>query len=1020
MTDTSPAIPEEWIQAEEAAKAHVQLLNESAFRAWETVAVTVDSGVLEPLRVIVKQALTAHEDLLNALEDGTNWRRAVAYRGSVASDVLSPIHSELSRQNRGKALGTRILQVFETLEPLVAAAPPDITLPLPPTVTVRTNKNLSAPSGRTVALGVLCRQHVEVRLGRLLAERHRQLQEHAACLAGRLELAFTEWTHAFLAEEQQMNKPDFHRPSLVQEIWGVAVSDDGGGDLLSHAQKLQTALVATLAECTVPAFEMQNKLQEAASALEQDLAHAGVYRSRNKISWRSGDQPVAQVQTLMERRTTWHGEVVDRLAMNGHLMMFRHTWVEIGDAFLHDVAETILRPVWQTFGAAITKLEETEALVEALCHDAETSQSTEHLPKSLKALQVQTLETLREDLATIPGFLSVGDAGWEVLQTRLRTLPEELFLHSPAHEGGRSWTLKMQQIVRENLQPFAELLAEPADAFWKESLRVWRASEQVLHVVKFNTDAALDILSSRGGELEAIGDVRELATGGLRRAADNLTSFGDSLKTPWKSFAVNVFQLLHDEWVALHRSLQAEAFLEEQWVSLQLHLRRTLQRLPRHAKAYWERYVQAGWRLVRYGRSRARTLIEQGRSAIGVAETSGEKLLSSVDALSPAGIKALQQEFPLVYRKLFSFGSLREASLLKGRDADMQRIDRHFRRWRTGYAAGALVLPMPQGSGRTSLLNAVATALAKEASVHKIALNERLSSTDVFAEKIAEKLGLRASSLERLEAELLAIPRVEPARVCLIDNLEHLLIRSAGGSAFLERILVFFSRTDSRVCWISTMGDVAWRYLERTRHTAVGLVTAWQPALPSRSMLTDIILSRHRCSGMSLRFVDYETLLSPLAKRRLGRARTPEARHELLQELYFQRIFQHSGTNIMLALFYWLRCARFEAEDNLLALRPVEPLGFRFFASFDMARAFTMSAFLFHKSLTIAEHNRIFQMADADSIYLLESLLNLRLLVASSSLEEGHTRIKADGRYSLHPMILHPTMLLLRERNILY
>ena len=79
-----------------------------------------------------------------------------------------------------------------------------------------------------------------------------------------------------------------------------------------------------------------------------------------------------------------------------------------------------------------------------------------------------------------------------------------------------------------------------------------------------------------------------------------------------------------------------------------------------------------------------------------------------------------------------------------------------------------------------------------------------------------------------------------------------------------------------------------------------------------------------------------------------------------------------------------------------------------------------MNAFLFHKTLTVSEHNRIFNMTDSETIYLLESLLNLRLLVAASENGETHTRIRPDERYRLHPLILHPTTQLLRERNIIY
>ena len=109
----------------------------------------------------------------------------------------------------------------------------------------------------------------------------------------------------------------------------------------------------------------------------------------------------------------------------------------------------------------------------------------------------------------------------------------------------------------------------------------------------------------------------------------------------------------------------------------------------------------------------------------------------------------------------------------------------------------------------------------------------------------------------------------------------------------------------------------------------------------------------------------------------------------------------------------------------MLTIQPIEALSFRFFESFDMARAFTLKAFLLHNTLTLEEHNRIFRMTGAESTYLLESLLNLRLIEpcrmdARRDAAGNPNRIFPDERYRLHPLILHRTFQLLRERNIIH
>ena len=1017
MSDLLRPVPERWRQAEAEAKSHIKLLNDTVLRMWEPVAITVVSGILEPFLLAVKQAISVHATLTESFSEKVNWKKVTTYRIEAARSVLGLIREDLERQNKGSMLGGAYLSLFEALDPIVSGAPGETTLPPSSKESTLTGSRTDALRERKVSVRTLFRNHVHGRLGRLIESHHRQLQEYMAGVVGLLESGFTEWVHGILDTESKIDRQHFRSPDLIPEAWETEIPGAKEG-LIEHAEKLQNTLESIVEESSMPDIEMHDSLMEVATAFEEELDQAGVYQRQLVKIRMPTETPQAMVRGLMKRRTVWHAEVVDRMKMGGCLLNLRSNSVKIGEKLLRDVDETTLGPVRKAFGEAIEELSSAEEKVQSLCREAEVSLDTAMLGDSMKSLQEDTLKVLRHLLTALPGFLNVEEMVRTSTEAYLQALPETLSLHNLERKAVRSRVLNMRRVVEESVLQVDDSFGETSDTFRTEFTRVWRTSEQVIHVVKSNIDLAIDVLSNSEGAKQDIENVCELASGGLHRAEQNLSSLREALNGPWKTFESAVFDHFHDQWASLHLSLKPEVLLEEQWVNLQLGLRRGLRRLPREINRFWDRHVRRGWRLARYGRNRVRTLIEQGRSAIGVTEASREVPSSSVDALSPAGIQELRKRFPLVYRKLFSFEALRDNSMLKGRDADLQKIESHFRRWKSGFAAGALVLPMPQGSGRTSLLNVLTANLCKESNVQIIHLNARLT-TDGFARKIAGVFGLEESSLDRLEARLLASPRAEPARVCLIDNLEHLMIRSLNGSETFERVLIFFSRTDSKVCWISTIGDVAWHYMEKTRFSAVGLVTSWHPLAPSALMLAEIILSRQQFTGMALKFEELPPG-SDRMRRRLRRARTPEARQEQLEADYFKRLYQFSGSNLMLALYYWLRHARYNSEESFLTIRSVEPLNFRFFASFDMARAFSMNAFLFHKTLTVSEHNRIFNMTDSETIYLLESLLNLRLLVAASENGETHTRIRPDERYRLHPLILHPTTQLLRERNIIY
>ncbi|MGI9174092.1 MAG: hypothetical protein ACR2GR_02075 [Rhodothermales bacterium] len=153
-------------------------------------------------------------------------------------------------------------------------------------------------------------------------------------------------------------------------------------------------------------------------------------------------------------------------------------------------------------------------------------------------------------------------------------------------------------------------------------------------------------------------------------------------------------------------------------------------------------------------------------------------------------------------------------------------------------------------------------------------------------------------------------------------------------------------------------------------------------------------------------------------RQRLRAAKTPEARQAVLQSDYFDRLYRLTGQNVMLALFYWLRSSDF-GEDGVLQVHPVQPLSFAFLSHFDLSRAFTLKALLHHNTLTLDEHNRIFRMEDEESIFILESLLNLRMIeLVPGGAQADQDRIHPGARYRLNPLLLHPVTEYLRTQHI--
>ena len=1088
-----PEAPPEpaWVEAEAEVRALVERLDETMQAEWRTWMKGVASDVLDPLKAIVQQLAATHRRLVEEAAFGEAdtppealWSRAAAYRQAAAETVMAPLPGFLARRKFGDVLGRGCLDTLKPLERLAEGTAAERTLPRPMSLYaaaaedsavrrvrksyVRARRRLQRAyrlplNGlrrlfrrepqplpalhREVPVRDLCRYHVQVRLPDRLTPLHESVQQHVAGLVGRLEKALTDWMHAVLDAEHRLNRLPFHQPALGQELLAsLAEADEetpeepGAAEeaeaFSRAAEALQQALMEIVEAMVLPEdLAAGEGLHAAAADLAEDLHRAGTFllRPKTRTIPAADKQPAARIRARRQHWVARHEHAVGRLDGNGRLMTLRKGLMQFEDTLLQGISDAVLRPVSQTFRPLADGLEQAAKQAAEAAEAATTSGDLSALETTLRALQEHAMETVQEDLSDLSQLFTAdqalaepGRSEWEDLYVLLEKMPGRLG-------------------ERDILRPFHEELAASAQPLREEISNVWRETVQVGQVVQTSLDHALAVLKPPTGDEEAVEadedgpskdpvkDAQELATVGLLNAAGKLKELEKSLAVPWQTFATAVFKLFQKDWAVVHRSVRSEA-LDEQLFDIRVRLERWVQRQWRGAKEAWEKYSKIAIRYLKRVWRGLQRLIERGKSAIGTVEAAEEDRLHTIDAISLTSVRALQERLPLVYRKLFSLRPVNEPSLLvaleKSREDELQRVKQHVHRWKNKQAAGALILAMPLGSGRTSLLNAVAAKLHRTADVRQLTLTRRLSDVSEFATLVAEALGIDVIgelSLEALEAQLLEAPRSEPPQVCLIDNLEHLLLRTLGGSDLVERVLIFFSRTDTKICWIATIGDYAWRFLEKTLGTATGLVTAYRPAPLNSITLKDIIINRHRRSGIPLRFAEPTDVsqISALRQRLSSRSRTPEMRQAELQKDYFDRLFRLCGQNVMLALFYWLHSTDFETEKGVLIIQPIKPLSFQFFESFDLARAFTLKAFMLHNTLTLEEHNRIFRMDDDESTYLLESLLNLRLIEpgrieARRDAAGNPNRIFPDERYRLHPLILHRTYQLLKERNIIH
>jgi hypothetical protein len=748
----------------------------------------------------------------------------------------------------------------------------------------------------------------------------------------------------------------------------------------------------------------------------------------------------------MNRWPDWFDEVTQRLAFLATLATLHDDLRDRHDALVTDLVEAGLAPTRTAVQTAVETLsalrEDMDMLLEPPDSGAELDlvQTFDHQTETgVDRLEQDLLSPLRE-CTPRRASASVVDAHRTGIAALLDEQPNGFVLHAPVPsdvttvEPTEAYTLEWREMCETVVD---ELLFDA----WRSALSsiqtavetVSNSATEVRAVVQFNLGAALqelqDLRAARRGEQpddSFIENARELALGGLDRAID-------LLETNNASFAEATGTVLHDTWRAttetwtdLHDRVRAAGHTRAHILRLQGQLVRgahwlgtTTGRQVRAATAQLQRTLQ---RLQRQGRR----LVRLGHAAVGTQPADEAALRQTVDTLST--VDAVLADLPLVYRRLFSFRPIQDPDLLVARAADRAVVEQHVERWNRGLT-NVLVLTGPAGSGRTSLLNVLRKTTFRTAKRHTLELSERVPNEAAFAKAVERTLGLSLPpktelTLEAIANHLQAQPVPDRLPVCFIEQFEHAFHRTVGGTALGARILEFLSETDTRVLWIATTTEAAWQFVEASEPTAARLVTRHSLDPLDRTELEELIMTRHRRSGLGLDFSLPDETSYPILSRRLRAIDDEERRQAILRTEFFDHLHDVCGQNVMLALFYWFRSVSLDADAATLRVRPLDPVSFEVLDALPLSHAFALKALLEHGTLTVDELAEVLGISPANGRSLLETLGNA-LVIAPAEQVEGpgvfqFVSIEYETRYRIRPLLIHPVTRFLRSRNIVH
>ena len=691
----------------------------------------------------------------------------------------------------------------------------------------------------------------------------------------------------------------------------------------------------------------------------------------------------------------------------------------------------------ETLGAT----ERAQEQVEALGIDLQVTGSVQRLALSIRGLTSSVAETVRvnerhsDSIAT-----GAGD-----VDPTTGTL-----LETPRAHVKRAVDAEAENLDERAARPIREAVA----ALVKEM-------NDVPAVLRFNLETALSTLNSllQIGEADAddeehevetgdeaqlpadrIAEAHDLAMGGLRRSSARLAALSEPLGRMLPAAAQSAVAPVDRVLKRVIDRSRVEEGLRAQATDAQ---REALDRMRETGRRIGEGFEHAGWWMRKHARLlrvRVRGLLRRGREVVGVVGAGEIHELGTVEAI--AGLDTLLERLPAPYRHLFSLRPVTDPDLLKGRTADLSRIRRHEKQWRAGLR-NALILSGASGSGLTSLIRVAEAGALADYDVHRVEMRARPRSADALAARLAKALNLppeAGASLAALRAAVHAHPAGERPPVIVLGGMEHLMLRTVGGADLARDVFLFLSQTDTRILWIGTVGTSGWQAMRTALPQAASLVLTHEVGGLSRDALEDVVMARHVKSGLALHFEPIADKTSKAQQLLLKATKGEIDTQPALRRLYFDELARVSGQNLTLALVYWLRSVRIDADGEVVRVHQPDRLSFAFLDSFDRAGAFTLKAFLDHRSLTIRElaqvmggvaiRSAVEQFERVGNVLLIEPMPTGKRSVPDSSTSEVASAFgertpvffasdDADVRYRLRPVVIQPIVDYLRRQNVL-
>jgi hypothetical protein len=424
------------------------------------------------------------------------------------------------------------------------------------------------------------------------------------------------------------------------------------------------------------------------------------------------------------------------------------------------------------------------------------------------------------------------------------------------------------------------------------------------------------------------------------------------------------------------------------------------------------------------------------RLLVSPKPTKVQKAIGKYEVISTEN---LHEKIPAPYLSQFSlppcarggWGGLEplaKEEFLVGRQEEYKTVQEALLRWCSGNSCSILNIG-EKGSGKTSLINCFQKRFFSDFETLRGTIVKKLTTETEMVHYISQLFSLPENlTFDQLVQAINAGGK----RIVILEGCHNLYLRRINGFEAFRLFLSLITQTNLKVMWILSMDEYAWRYLARAIPIDMLCFDHMINVQPMKKEdIREAIVTRHNDSGYQLRYSMNDELRNKLRKQfKIWRDVTERQLQKALEDEFFDTLSSISSGNISVAIFYWLNSLRFTDNDidpvtpysqrsresqeitgsNGVEVQPLKLPEFHFLSDLSVEQNFALLAIIEHENLTADELATVLDIPYSDSLYILSSLANKRLITFE---ENG-------GRYSINPIILRPIIDALINQNLVY